>query len=77
LRSISCLFVQFFWTIARRRRNLVPDAGRGGRAAGLLPAEHHADADVLNGIAAIGGTDEFLLTGKLWPVLFRVRFVPA
>lgn len=33
--------------------------------------------DVLNGIAAIPGTDEFLLTGKHWPSLFRVRFVPA
>jgi glutamine cyclotransferase len=29
---------------------------------------------VLNGIAALGG-GEFLLTGKLWPVSFRVRFV--
>jgi glutaminyl-peptide cyclotransferase len=31
--------------------------------------------DVLNGIAAIPGTDEFLLTGKYWPLIFRVRFV--
>lgn len=31
---------------------------------------------VLNGIAAVPGTDEFLLTGKEWPVTFRVRFVP-
>lgn len=30
--------------------------------------------DVLNGIAAVPGTDEFLLTGKYWPLLFRVRF---
>jgi glutamine cyclotransferase len=42
---------------------------------GLLPAEDRADADVLNGIAAIPGTDEFLVTGKLWPAMFRVRFV--
>lgn len=33
--------------------------------------------NVLNGIAAIPGTDEFLVTGKRWPSLFRVRFVPA
>jgi glutamine cyclotransferase len=32
---------------------------------------------VLNGIAAIPGTDEFLITGKHWPWLFQVRFVPA
>jgi glutaminyl-peptide cyclotransferase len=31
-------------------------------------------ADVLNGIAAVPGTDQFLLTGKYWPSLFRVRF---
>ncbi|TXG92253.1 glutaminyl-peptide cyclotransferase [Rhodococcus rhodnii] len=32
-------------------------------------------ADVLNGIAAIEGTDRFLVTGKNWPTLFEVRFV--
>lgn len=32
--------------------------------------------DVLNGIAAVPGTGEYLLTGKQWPVTFRVRFVP-
>lgn len=46
-------------------------------ASGLLSAEQRAGADVLNGIAAIPGTDEFLLTGKYWPVMFRVRFVPS
>jgi glutaminyl-peptide cyclotransferase len=49
-------------------------------ATGLLPADERTDTDtgtdVLNGIAAIPGTDEFLLTGKFWPTLFRVRFVP-
>ncbi|HEY2765088.1 MAG TPA: glutaminyl-peptide cyclotransferase [Pseudonocardiaceae bacterium] len=46
-------------------------------AAGLLNAQQRATAQELNGIAAIPGTDEFLITGKNWPVLFRVRFVPA
>ncbi|MGH4014423.1 MAG: glutaminyl-peptide cyclotransferase [Pseudonocardiaceae bacterium] len=46
-------------------------------AAGLLSAPQRATADVLNGIAAIPGTDEFLITGKNWPALFRVRFVPS
>ncbi len=41
-------------------------------AAGLLTTERRQGADVLNGIAALGG-DEYLLTGKLWPVMFRVR----
>ncbi|HWN33843.1 MAG TPA: glutaminyl-peptide cyclotransferase [Pseudonocardia sp.] len=45
-------------------------------ATGLLPAGDSGAADgaVLNGIAAIPGTDQFLLTGKLWPSMFRVRF---
>ncbi|WP_374108084.1 glutaminyl-peptide cyclotransferase [Saccharopolyspora sp. 6V] len=45
-------------------------------ASGLLPAGEKAGADVLNGIAAVPGTDEFLLTGKLWPHAYRVRFEP-
>lgn len=32
--------------------------------------------DVLNGIAAVPDTDRFLVTGKLWPTLFEVEFVP-
>ncbi|WP_253258281.1 glutaminyl-peptide cyclotransferase [Pseudonocardia sp. N23] len=44
-------------------------------AAGLLPADRRAGTDVLNGIASLGG-GEFLVTGKLWPTMFRVRFVP-
>lgn len=45
-------------------------------AAGLLPAADRAAASVLNGIAWDPSTDTFLLTGKRWPKLFRVRFVP-
>lgn len=45
-------------------------------AAGLLPPDRRAGTDVLNGIAAVPGTDEFLITGKLWPTTFRVRFEP-
>lgn len=44
---------------------------------GLLPEPARSDADVLNGIAAVPGTDTFLITGKLWPTVFLVRFVPA
>ena len=45
-------------------------------ASGLLSAQQRATANVLNGIAAIPGTDEFVITGKNWPSLFRVHFVP-
>ena len=33
--------------------------------------------NVLNGIAHIPGTEEFYLTGKRWPDLYRVAFEPA
>lgn len=46
-------------------------------AAGLLTAEEKAaGADVLNGIAYDAENDVFLITGKLWPKMFEVRFVP-
>ncbi len=47
------------------------DAAQLRRQLNLTDAE-----DVLNGIAAIPGSDEFLLAGKQWPSMFRVRFVP-
>lgn len=40
----------------------------------LAPAERYG-TDVLNGIAHDPSNDTFLITGKLWPKLFRVRFV--
>jgi signal peptidase I len=48
-------------------------------ASGLLaPEDNPGDEEaVLNGIAYAPGSDTFLLTGKLWPKLFVVRFVPA
>ena len=46
-------------------------------ASGLLTDAERSQADVLNGIAAIPGSDAFFVTGKLWPKTFRVRFVPA
>ena len=52
--------------------------GDGLDAAALLsPAEKAAlsGGAMLNGIAYDPGSETFLLTGKLWPKLFRVRFV--
>jgi glutaminyl-peptide cyclotransferase len=43
-------------------------------ASSLRPADVPR-SDVLNGIAAVPGTDEFLVTGKNWPSVFRVKFV--
>jgi glutaminyl-peptide cyclotransferase len=44
-------------------------------ASGLLPADEADAADVLNGIAYDPADDRFLITGKLWPTLYVVRFV--
>jgi glutamine cyclotransferase len=45
-------------------------------ASALVPASvrAQADFDTLNGIASVPGGDQFLLTGKDWPTIFRVTF---
>ncbi|OAG70881.1 glutamine cyclotransferase [Corynebacterium ulcerans] len=44
--------------------------------ASHIPNNAQPDIDnVLNGIAHIPGTDNFYITGKRWPDLYRVRFV--
>lgn len=45
-------------------------------ASGLLSAEERSRTDVLNGIAYDPSRRVFFLTGKLWPRLFEVEFVP-
>jgi glutamine cyclotransferase len=44
-------------------------------AAGLWPGQDGSREKVLNGIAHVGG-DEYLLTGKYWPSMYRVRLDP-
>jgi glutaminyl-peptide cyclotransferase len=46
-------------------------------ASGLLAEDERAGADVLNGIAFDPTREVFYLTGKYWPRLFEVTFVPA
>lgn len=45
-------------------------------ASSLLTPGERATADVLNGIAWDPDAETFLITGKLWPKLFEVRFEP-
>lgn len=47
------------------------------RPASTLPTGDDADENVLNGIAAIPEDGTALLTGKRWPVIYEVRFVPS
>ncbi len=44
-------------------------------AAGLLTTEERTTTDVLNGIVYQPEANTFLITGKLWPTLFEVRFI--
>jgi glutaminyl-peptide cyclotransferase len=46
-------------------------------AGGLLTSSEKQGADVLNGIAHDPSDGSFYITGKRWPKLFKVRFVPA
>ncbi|KPI11787.1 glutaminyl-peptide cyclotransferase [Streptomyces mirabilis] len=46
-------------------------------ASGLLRDDERVPGSTLNGIAAVPGTDQFLITGKFWPRMFRVALVPA
>jgi len=45
-------------------------------ASGLLSASEQDNAEVLNGIAYDPAAGTFLITGKLWPKMFEVKFVP-
>jgi glutaminyl-peptide cyclotransferase len=46
-------------------------------ASGLLSDEEGVGVDVLNGIAYDEDNEVFFLTGKNWPKLFEVTFVPV
>lgn len=45
-------------------------------ASGLLETSVRRTVDVLNGIAYLPERERFAITGKYWPYLFEVRFVP-
>jgi glutamine cyclotransferase len=46
-------------------------------ASNLLTPAERMGADVLNGIAAVPGSHNLLITGKRWPHIFEVELVPA
>jgi glutamine cyclotransferase len=49
-------------------------------ATGLRAAAWQGEVGVLNGIAHLGGPNgngQYLVTGKYWPTVYRVRFEPA
>lgn len=80
LNELECVSGQVYANVWQTDRIVRIDPATGRVTAtvdlsGLLPEADRAGVDVLNGIAAIPGTDEFLVTGKRWPTMFRVRFV--
>jgi glutamine cyclotransferase len=82
LNELECVGDVVYANIWSTDRIMRIDANTGAvtgeiDAAGLLTPEEDARADVLNGIAAVPATDQFLLTGKWWPKMFRVAFVPG
>jgi glutamine cyclotransferase len=82
LNELECVGGQVYANVWQTRQIVRIDPASGEvtaviDATGLLPPIERAGTDVLNGIAAIPGTDQFLLTGKFWPHMYRVRFVPA
>ncbi|GAB3461614.1 glutaminyl-peptide cyclotransferase [Actinophytocola sediminis] len=82
LNELECVDGQVYANVWQTDQIVRIDPGSGLLTAtvnleGLLPEEDRAGADVLNGIAAIPDTDEFLVTGKHWPKMFRVKFVTS
>ncbi|MEV7067099.1 glutaminyl-peptide cyclotransferase [Streptomyces collinus] len=80
LNELECVGAHVYANVWPSDRIVRVDSGTGAvtaqiDASGLLPSKKRRPAAVLNGIAAIPGTDEFLLTGKWWPKMFRVVFV--
>lgn len=60
------------WTVTG-----VADLAQLRDQAESLAEERGDQIDVTNGVAHLPGTDHFLVTGKWWPVIYEVRFVPT
>ena len=81
LNELECVEAEVFANIWLTDTIVKIDARTGAvtaviNASGLLPPAERATADVLNGIAYDASHGTFLITGKLWPKLFEVQFVP-
>ncbi|MEU6490505.1 glutaminyl-peptide cyclotransferase [Streptomyces sp. NPDC046984] len=82
LNELECVGTAVYANVLPTDRILRIDPATGAvtasiDASGLLHDDEVVEGSVLNGIAAVPGTDQFLVTGKFWPRMFRVAFVPA
>ncbi|HXO18347.1 MAG TPA: glutaminyl-peptide cyclotransferase [Thermoanaerobaculia bacterium] len=82
LNELECVGGFVYANVYQTDRILKIDP-RSGRAvaeidaSGLLSETERAAAEVLNGIAWDPRSRRFWITGKLWPKMFEVEFVPA
>jgi glutaminyl-peptide cyclotransferase len=77
LNELECVDGQVWANVFHTDRIVRIDSGTGDVTAmvdarRLVDDERRTAEQVLNGIAFAGG-DEFVLTGKYWPTMFRVR----
>lgn len=83
LNELACVGGHVYANVWRRDRIVRIDTSTGRidaeiDASALNPLSERPGGReaVLNGIAHDPERDEFYLTGKFWPTMFRVRFVP-
>ncbi len=82
LNELECVDGQVYANVWERNFivRIDPESGFVNRlvnAGGLLSSVESTRADVLNGIAFNPDSKTFYITGKLWPRMFEVRFLPT
>lgn len=86
LNELECVAGQVYANVWQTNQIVAIDPASGRVTASIDAANLWArmadrdpalPIDVLNGIAYDPADQTFLVTGKLWPKLFRVRFAPA
>lgn len=81
INELECVGQYIYANVWEYEQILRIDAATGRvdaiiEASGLLEPSVRRRVDVLNGIAYMPERETFLITGKYWPQLFEVRFVP-
>ncbi len=89
LNELECVDGQIYANVWQTDDIVIIDPATGNitsliDASGLLSEEERANLNanpntgaVLNGIAYDAENDVFFITGKFWPTMFEVRFVPT